>query len=102
MAEHVDAGEGFSDFIEAQDCGQRLNPFGFEQTDGGPIPLEGMLIEELDAAEGDGTCYPGPSGDIGAVKEILAQFLIGDQVGGLMIVFSQFADGSGVGFLSPG
>ena len=102
MAEHVDAGEGSTHLIEAQDRGQGLDPLGFEQTNGGPVPLEGILIEELDAAEGNGTGHPGPAGDIGAVEEILPQLLIRDQVGGLMIVFSQFAHGSGVRFLSPG
>ena len=99
MAEHVDAGEGLSDFIEAQDGGQGLDPLGFEQTDGGPVPFEGVLIEELDSTESNGTGHPRPAGDIGAVEEILPQFLIGDQIGGLVIVFSQLADGSGVGFL---
>jgi hypothetical protein len=61
-----------------------------------------MLIEELNAAEGNGTGYPGPAGDVGAVEEILPQLLIGDQVRGLMIVFSQLTDGSDVGFLSSG
>ncbi len=58
-----------------------------------------MLIEELDSTQGNGTGHPGPAGDIGAVEEILPQFLIRDQVGRLMIVFSQFADGSGVSLL---
>ena len=99
MAEHVDAGEGSSDLTKAQDRGQGLDPLGLEETNGGPIPLESMLIEELDSTEGNGTGHPGPAGDIGAVEEILPQFLIRDEIRGLMIVFSQFADRSGVGFL---
>jgi len=102
MAEHVDAGEGSADLIEAQDGGQGFDALGLEETNGGPVPLQGMLIEELDSTEGNGTGHPGPSGDIGAVEEILPQFLIRDQVWGLMIVFSQFADGSGVGILGAG
>ena len=101
MAEHVDAGEGSSDLTKAQDRGQGLDPLGLEETNGGPIPLESMLIEEFDSTEGNGTGHPGPAGDIGAVEEILPQFLIRDEIRGLVIVFSQFVNCPGIGFLGP-
>jgi hypothetical protein len=102
MPEHVDRAQGSANLIDAQYGRQRLDPLGFEKPYGGPVSPEGVFIEELDATEGDSTGDPGPSGHIGAVEEILPQFLLRDQVWGLMIVFSQFADGPGVGFLGSG
>jgi hypothetical protein len=102
MAEHVDGGECSANLFDAQDGGEGFDPLGLEETHGGPVPLEGVLIEEFDAAQGDGAGHPGPSGDIGAIEEILPQFLIGDQVWGFMVVFGEFADGPGVGLLGSG
>jgi len=99
MSEHVDAGEGSSDLLEAQYSGEGFDPLGFDKPDGGPVPFEGVLIEEFDAAQGDGAGHPGPSGDIGAIEEIMPQFFIGDQVWGFMVVFGEFEDGPGVGLL---
>ena len=101
MAEHVDACKGASDLIEAQDAGQGFDALGFDKTDGGPVLLQGIFVEELDSTEGNGAGHAGPAADIGAEKEILSQFLIRNQVRGLMIVFSQFTNRSGVGFLGP-
>lgn len=72
MAEHVDTGQGASDLLAAQDGGQGLHPFGLEQTDGGPVSLQGLLIEELDAAEGNGAGHPRPAAHIGAEEAILS------------------------------
>jgi len=94
--------KGSSDLLEAQDRGQGLEAFGFKETDGGPVPFEGLLIEELDPTQGNGTGHPGPAGDIGAKEEILPKFLFRDPIRGLMVVFSEFPYGSSVGFLGPG
>ena len=50
MAEHVDACEGAPDLLDAQDSGQGFDALGLDKTDGGPVPLQGILVEELDAA----------------------------------------------------
>ena len=39
--------------------------------------------------------------DVDDVEEVLAEFFLGDQVGRLVIMFGELADGSGVGLLSP-
>jgi hypothetical protein len=84
------------------DNGQQVALLGLDETNGGPVPLEGMLTEEFDSTEGNGTGHPRPTRDIGAVEEILPQFLVRDQVGRLMIMLSEFADGPGVVFLAAG
>ena len=71
MAQHVDAGEGSANFIQAQDGGKGLDPLGLDKADGGPVPLEGLLVEELDPAQRNGAGHPGPTTHIGAVQEIL-------------------------------
>ena len=58
MAEHVDACEGASDLIDAQDGRQGLDTLGLDKTDGGPILPQGILVEELDSTEGDGASHP--------------------------------------------
>jgi hypothetical protein len=79
-----------------------LHPLGLGQTDGGPAPPEGLLIEELDPAEGDGAGHAGPAAHIGAVEEVLPEFLLGDQVGGLLVVVAQFPNRSDVRLLGLG
>jgi len=68
----------------------------------GPVSLQGLLVEELDPTEGNGTGHPRPAADIGAEEEILPQFLIRDQVRGFMVVLSELEDRSGVGLLGAG
>jgi len=94
---HLQSGvndKGASDFIDAQDGRQGFDALGLDKTDGGPIPPQSILVEELDSTEGDGASHPGPAADIGAVEEIVPQFLIRNQVRGLVIVLSQFANRS--------
>ncbi len=40
---------------------------GLEKVDGGPVHLEGVLMEELDPAKRNGAGHSGPTGHIGAV-----------------------------------
>jgi hypothetical protein len=78
-----------------------LVALGLDETDGGPILPQGVLVEELDSTEGDCAGHPGPAADIGAVEEVITQFFISNQVRGLVIVFSQFVNCPGIGFLGP-
>src|SRR5438034_67150 len=62
------------------------------RTMGGPEfaqALEGRLEEEFDAAERDGGGGAGHFLFQREVEEILAQFLLGDEIGGFAIVFGQ-------------
>jgi hypothetical protein len=60
-----------------------------------------MLIEELDAAQGDGTGTARVVFDVFEVEEILTQFFLRDPVGGLVVMFSQLADSPDIHLLSP-
>ena len=61
-----------------------------------------MLIEELDPAQRNGAGHSGPAGDVGAVEEVLTQFLLGDEIRRFVIVLGELADRSGVGLLGAG
>jgi len=102
MAEHVDAREGAPDLLPAQDGGEGLHPLGLGEADGGPVPPEGLLVEELDPTQGDGAGDAGPAAHIGAVEEVQPELLLRDQVGRLRVVVGQFTDRAGIGLLGPG
>lgn len=66
-----------------------------------PVPVERLHEEELDSAQGDGCSVARVMLDVDDIEEVLAEFFLGDQVGRLVIIFSELADCSGVGLLSP-
>jgi hypothetical protein len=62
MAKHVDAQKGSSDLLEAQDIGQGFDPPGLDRAYGSPVPLEGLMIEELYPTQGNGAACPSRNG----------------------------------------
>ena len=65
----------------------------------GPVPLNRSLEEELDRAEGNGGGRSGDLLDVREVQEVLPQLLLGDLVGGLVIVLRELTNGPDVALL---
>ena len=65
-----------------------------------PVSLEDVFEEEANAAIADAHGIGRPVINVLAVKEIVLEFLLGDQIGGFTIELGQHADGAGVGLLS--
>ena len=94
-------GQDLSDFLPAQDHGQFLLSGRTQEFEGGPISLEGILEEELDAAQRDGSGGPSDFAFQGQMEEVTPQFLLSDEVRGFAAVPGQAdhgADLTGLGF----
>jgi hypothetical protein len=86
-------------FLAAQHHRQLLLAGRPDQPQGGPLPLERLLIEELDPAQGDGG---GGAGDlllVRQVQEVLAQILLVELVRAAVMVLRQLADGGHIALL---
>src|SRR5439155_16929243 len=83
------ATQNLLDFLWAEHDRQLLGLGWTQEFEAGPISLQGGLEEEFDAAERDGGGGAGHFLFQGEMKEILAQFLLGDEIGGFAIVFGQ-------------
>ena len=73
--------ENLSHFREAEDDRQLLLRRRSQDAQDGPRAVEGLFVEELDAAEGDGHRVAGVMFDILDEEEVLAQLFLGQQVG---------------------
>jgi hypothetical protein len=58
-----------------------------------------VLEEELDGAQGDGCSRARPLFDIDDVKEVVSEFLLRDEVRGLVEVISELTDGADIALL---
>ena len=65
----------------------------------GPGLLQGLLIEELDAAERDGGSRPGNLLLVSQIEKVLAQLFIAELVGAAVIMLGQLPDGASVSLL---
>ena len=87
------------DFIGAQDGGKGLVPFGMNEFQGMPIPLEHIDEEEFNAA----VAYPHGSGRpfivVLSVEEIILKLLFSNFVGSLLVKIDQLSDRAGIAFL---
>jgi hypothetical protein len=95
------AGENLLDFLPAQDHGQFLFPRRAQEFEAGPITLEGVLEQELNAAQSDGGGGAGHFLFQGEEEEVATQFFFGDLIRGFVVVFGQAADRTditGLGF----
>src|SRR5438128_10726523 len=95
------ARENLSDFLPAQDHGQFLFPPRAQELKGGPVTLEGVLEQELDAAQSDGGGGTSHFLFQGEEQEVATQFFLRDEVRGFVVVFGQAADRTditGLGF----
>src|SRR5437016_9492105 len=95
------AQENLLDFLPAQDHGQFLFPARAQELKGGPVTLEGVLEQELEAAQSNGGGGAGGFLFQGEEQEVATQFFFGDLVRGFVVVFGQAADRTditGLGF----
>ncbi len=94
IALEADFAEKLSNLVAAED--QRHFRFGrgpdhFEDR---PLAFEGLLVEELDTAQGDGDTGARPLLEVLDVKEIVAQFFFGDLVRRLVVMLGELAYGT--------
>jgi hypothetical protein len=89
------------DLFSAQHSRELFLSSGPDKGESGPIPFEGVLIEELDTADGDGAGASGPFLDILAVEEIVTEFLLCDEVGGFIVMLGELTNGPDIHLLSP-
>ena len=99
IAKQSDLRENLSHFFPAEDDGQLLFSRRAHQLERGQRTLEGVLVEELQAAQGDGGAAAGPVLDVLDVEKVLPQFFVADLIRRLVIVLGQLADGPDIHLL---
>ena len=99
VARESDAAQNPSNLFQAQDHRKLHLAWRSNQAEGGPVALEGVFEEELDATQRDGIGAARVFFDILDREEVLSGFLLSDQIGGFMMVLSQLAHGPEVHFL---
>ena len=62
--------------------------------------LQGLFVEELDAAERDGGRGPGKLLLVGEIEKVLAQLFLAELVRAAVIILGQLPDGARVSLLS--
>ena len=95
-----DLGKNASDFFNAENGRESSLGLGSEDSEDVPIALEDVFIAEAYAAIADPHGIGRPVIDVFAVEEVVLEFLLGDQIGGLAIELGEHANGAGVGLLS--
>jgi hypothetical protein len=78
VAGSSDTAEHPSNLFKAEDHRQFLLAWCSNKAEGGPVSVEGMLEEELDAAKRDSARTAGVIFDILDVEEVLSKFFFGD------------------------
>jgi hypothetical protein len=86
VAQESDTAEKLSNFFDAEDDWKLFLAWGANKGEGGPRSAEGLLEEELDAAERDCARTAGVVLDILEIEEVLSEFFLRDHVGGLVRV----------------
>jgi hypothetical protein len=99
VAGESDAAQNPSDLFQAQDHRQLLFAWRANKPEGGPVALEGLFEEELDATQRDGAGAARVVFDVLDREEVLSEFFLGDHVGGFVIVLRQLAHGPDVHLL---
>jgi hypothetical protein len=97
----LDAGKDVPDLVAAQDHGELLLLLGPGDIQDPPLPSQGPLVEELDAAQRDGVGAAGHLLDGGQVDQVMADLLLGELVRGAAIGAGQVEDGLGLGLHGP-
>jgi hypothetical protein len=99
VAWQSDAAQYLSDFVWSEDHREFLLARRSDEVEDGPLSVQSLLEEELDAANGDGAGGPRPLLDILDVEEVLSEFFLGDEVGRLVIVLGEQSHGPNVHLL---
>jgi hypothetical protein len=86
VAGSSDTAEHPSTLFEAEDHRQFPLAWCSNKAEGGPVSVEGLLEEELDAAQRDRARTAGVIFDMLDVEEGLSKFFLGDEVWGFAIV----------------
>ena len=101
-ARKAERGEETVDLVEAEDGRERTTLGRADEVKGGPGALQGVDKEELDGGEGDGDGARGDALFIDEIKEVVSEFLLGDEVGGFAIVGGELLHGEEVDGLGLG
>ena len=99
IAKPSDLRENLSHFFPAEDDGQLLFARRAYQLECGERTLEGVLVEELQAAQGDGGAAARPVFDILNVEKVLPQFFVVDLIRRLVVMLGELADGANIHLL---
>jgi hypothetical protein len=103
MIEGFHAAQDLADLGGGEDDGEFELGGGAGELDfGGPGTLEGFFPEELDGADRLGGRLAGEAAFGLEVKEVLAEFLGRDEVGGLGVMLTELADAGPVRLLGTG
>src|SRR6266498_2653818 len=98
----VDLSEELPDLLDAQHHGQLLWQVRADEVAERPGAHQRVGVEERDGIESDIDGVGREVFDIAQIEEILAHFLVGDQVRRLRVVESELLDRSEVGLLGTG
>ena len=101
IAQQFEVCQNGADLCDTEDDRELLFPWGADQGPRGPLSPQGVLIEKLDTAQGDGTSAARVMPDVFEIEEVVAQFFLGDAVGGLVAMLRQLADGPDLHLLGP-
>jgi len=90
-------GEDLPDLVAAEDDGELPGPPGSGDVEDPPRAPEGLLVEELDAAQGEGVGAVGDLLDRGEVEEVAADVLLRELGGRAVVEGGELGDGPDVG-----
>jgi len=92
----LNVAQNLTNFITAEHDRKFLFTPGADKQQCWPGALEGIFIEEFDAAKGYSAGAAASFFNVFAVKEIISQILFGDLTGSFVEMFAQLANGSGI------
>lgn len=101
VARQPDTLEDSAHFLHTQDDRELLLPWGTDKGEGRPFPFEGRLVEELDAAEGNGTGRAGVVFDVLDIQERVPELFLSHLGRRLVVMFGQLAHGPDIHLLGP-
>ena len=80
------------DFITAEDDRKLFFTPGADKQQRWPGALNGIFIEEFNAAKGDSAGAAGPFFNVFAVQKVISQFLFGNAARGFVPMFAQLTN----------
>lgn len=95
----ADGGDQLIDFGDREDGGKFSLLADAEVFESGPVTRAGARVEELESGVGDLQGVGSPLLIILDVQQVVAQFVLGGQIGGLAEPLGELADGAEVGLM---